>query len=398
MHWTRILKAKVIKPFFSAAALFLWAGASYAQSSVTLYGIIDTAVIYGNNENTGNGVGRSGIEMNSGGISGSRFGFRGTEDLGGGLAAIFDLEDGFSSANGKLSNTGDLFGRQVYVGLSSTQYGTVTLGRRYAFMSEWVSPLSAEGIGWGGNLADHPFDNDDMIRHQSVNNSIRFDSVNYNGFQAGGMYGFSNEAGQFSNNRAYSLGTRYSNGPVSLAAAFEQVDRSASSADLNTNGAESSDDSVINGGREQIWGVGGKYSFGASSVGFVWTHSAFNNVTSAYGEGGAFPSGDDNNLRFDNFEINGRYFATHALSLAASYTLTDGHFDSGATHLSPKWHEAIAQADYSFSRRTDVYLESLYQVVTGGGSMALFNASMFNVPPSANNRQLLFVMGMRHHF
>jgi predicted porin len=398
MHWTRILKAKVIKPFFSAAALFLWAGASYAQSSVTLYGIIDTAVIYGNNENTGNGVGRSGIEMNSGGISGSRFGFRGTEDLGGGLAAIFDLEDGFSSANGKLSNTGDLFGRQAYVGLSSTQYGTVTLGRRYAFMSEWVSPLSAEGIGWGGNLADHPFDNDDMIRHQSVNNSIRFDSVNYNGFQAGGMYGFSNEAGQFSNNRAYSLGTRYSNGPVSLAAAFEQVDRSASSADLNTNGAESSDDSVINGGREQIWGVGGKYSFGASSVGFVWTHSAFNNVTSAYGEGGAFPSGDDNNLRFDNFEINGRYFVTHALSLAASYTLTDGHFDSGATHLSPKWHEAIAQADYSFSRRTDVYLESLYQVVTGGGSMALFNASMFNVPPSANNRQLLFVMGMRHHF
>jgi predicted porin len=398
MHWTRILKAKVIKPFFSAAALFLWAGASYAQSSVTLYGIIDTAVIYGNNENTGNGVGRSGIEMNSGGISGSRFGFRGTEDLGGGLAAIFDLEDGFSSANGKLSNTGDLFGRQAYVGLSSTQYGTVTLGRRYAFMSEWVSPLSAEGIGWGGNLADHPFDNDDMIRHQSVNNSIRFDSVNYNGFQAGGMYGFSNEAGQFSNNRAYSLGTRYSNGPVSLAAAFEQVDRSASSADLNTNGAESSDDSVINGGREQIWGVGGKYSFGASSVGFVWTHSAFNNVTSAYGEGGAFPSGDDNNLRFDNFEINGRYFVTHALSLAASYTLTDGHFDSGATHLSPKWHEAIAQADYSFSRRTDVYLESLYQVVTGGGSMALFNASMFNVPPSANNRQLLFVMGMRHQF
>jgi predicted porin len=237
-----------------------------------------------------------------------------------------------------------------------------------------------------------------MIRHQSVNNSIRFDSVNYNGFQAGGMYGFSNEAGQFSNNRAYSLGTRYSNGPVSLAAAFEQVDRSASSADLNTNGAESSDDSVINGGREQIWGVGGKYSFGASSVGFVWTHSAFNNVTSAYGEGGAFPSGDDNNLRFDNFEINGRYFATHALSLAASYTLTDGHFDSGATHLSPKWHEAIAQADYSFSRRTDVYLESLYQVVTGGGGMALFNASMFNVPPSANNRQLLFVMGMRHQF
>jgi predicted porin len=104
------------------------------------------------------------------------------------------------------------------------------------------------------------------------------------------------------------------------------------------------------------------------------------------------------NLRFDNFEINGRYFVTRALSLAASYTLTDGHFASTSANLSPKWHEAIAQADYSFSKRTDVYLESLYQVVTGGGGMAVFNASMFNVPASANNRQLLLVVGLRHHF
>ncbi|HEY2020874.1 porin, partial [Paraburkholderia sp.] len=71
---------QMIKSGFSAAVLLLWAGTSYAQSSVTLYGIIDTAVIYGNNEGTGQpGVGHPGVEMNSGGISGSRFGFRGTE-------------------------------------------------------------------------------------------------------------------------------------------------------------------------------------------------------------------------------------------------------------------------------------------------------------------------------
>jgi predicted porin len=338
--------------------------------------------------------------MNSGGISGSRFGLRGKEDLGGGLAAIFDLEDGFSSSNGKLSNTGDLFGRQAYVGLSSTQYGTVTAGRRYAFMSEWVSPLSAEGIGWGGNLADHPFDNDDMIRHTSVANSVRFDSINYNGLQAGGMYGFSNEAGQFSNNRVYSFGLKYANGPVSLASAFEQIDRSATpAADLNANGAITSadGDAVITGGRQQIWGVGAKYNFGRSSVGFVWTHSATDNPTSVW-DGGSLAALVGNNLRFDNFEINGRYFVTSALSLAASYTLTDGHFGSTSGDLSPKWHEAIVQADYSFSKRTDVYLESLYQVVTGGGGNSVFNASMFNVPASTDNRQLLFVVGLRHHF
>jgi general bacterial porin, GBP family len=389
----------MIRSVVSAAVLSLWAGASYAQSSVTLYGIIDTAVIYGNNEKTAQG-GHSGIEMNSGGISGSRFGFRGREDLGGGLSAIFDLEDGFSSANGKLSNSGVLFGRQAYVGLSSTQYGTVTLGRRYSFMSEYVSPLSAEGTGWGGNLADHPFDNDDMIRHVSIQNSIRFDSVRYRGLQVGGMYGFSNEPGQFSNNRAYSVGARYANGPVSLAAAFEQIDRAATpAADLNANGAVTTadGDAVITGGREQIWGVGGKYSFGASSIGFVWTHSSTNNVTSVWQSGSLAPL-LGNNLRFDNFEINGRYFVTHALSLAAAYTLTDGHFDSASANLNPTWHEAIVQADYSFSRRTDVYLESFYQMVTGGGGMSAFNASIFNVPASANNRQLLFVVGMRHRF
>jgi GBP family porin len=395
-------KEQMFRLVFSAAVLSLWAGASYAQSSVTLYGIIDTAVIYGNNEVVSGhpGVGHSGVEMNSGGISGSRFGFRGTEDLGGGLSAIFDLEDGFSSSNGKFSNAGALWGRQAYVGLKSTQYGTVTLGRRYAFMSEWVSPLSAEGIGWGGNLADHPFDNDDMIRHTSIQNSIRFDSVDYRGLAVGGMYGFSNEAGEFSNNRVYSFGAKYANGPVSLAAAFEQIDRAATpAADLNASGAitTADGDATIAGGREQIWGVGGKYSFGRSSVGFVWTHSATDNVTSVW-QGGSLAPLVGNNLRFDNFEINGRYFVTSALSLAASYTLTDGHFDSATANLSPTWHEAIAQADYSFSRSTDVYLESLYQVVTGGGGMAVFNASMFNVPASANNRQLLFVMGLRHRF
>jgi general bacterial porin, GBP family len=394
------VKKNLIGSVVSAAVLSLWAGASYAQSSVTLYGVIDTALIYGNNEKTAQGGGHSGIEMNSSGISASAWGFRGKEDLGGGLSAIFDLEDGFSSANGKLTNTGVLFGRMSYVGLSSTQYGTVTLGRRYSYMSDWISPLSAEGGGWAGNLADHPFDNDDMLRHTSMQNTVRFDSVDYRGLQVGGMYGFSNEAGQFANNRAYSLGARYSNGPVSLAAAFEQVDRAATpAADLNANGAVTTADSdaVITGGRQQIWGVGGQYHFGQSSVGFVWTHSSTNNVTSVWQSGSLAPLLGDN-LRFDNFELNGRYFVRPNLSLAASYTLTDGHFDSSTSNLSPKWHEAIVQADYSFSRRTDLYVESLYQVVTGGGGMSVFNASMFNVPASSNNRQLLFVVGLRHRF
>ena len=389
------------KPLLTAALLLSWAGTSYAQSSVTLYGIVDTALIYANNQTTGGAgaPGHSGVEMDSGGISGTRWGLRGSEDLGGGLSAVFLLEDGFSSATGKLSNTGDLFGRQAYVGLSSNTYGTITFGRQYSFMSQDLSALSAEGLGWAGNLADHPFDNDDMIRHQSIQNSVRYESPTYRGLTVGTMYGFSNEAGEFSNDRAYSMGAKYDNGPVSLVASYLQINRSAGAANVNTSGAVTNDDSdaVITGGSQQIWGLGGKYDFGPASIGLVWTHSSTNDVTSVY-QGGNLAPLVGSLLRFNNFEINGRYFVTHALALSASYTYTDGRFDSSSASLSPKWHEAIVQADYQFSRRTDVYLESLYQTVSGGGGNTAFNASMFNVTPSANNRQLLFVAGFRHRF
>ncbi|WP_322011170.1 porin [Paraburkholderia sp. J12] len=389
------------KTVLALTAFALSAGQSYAQSSVTLYGIVDTALIYGNNESTGGKTptGHPGIEMDSGGISGTRFGLRGQEDLGGGLSAIFRLEDGFSSANGKLSNAGDIFGRQVYMGLSSTTYGRLTLGRQYSYMSQYLSAISAEGLGWAGNLADHPFDNDDMIRHQSIRNSIRYETVNYEGFKAGAMYGFSNEPGEFSNDRAYSFGARYDHGPVTLIASFLQIDRSAGASNVNTDGAVTNNDSdaVISGGRQQIWGMGASYAIGAGTLGFVWTHSATNDVTGVFQNGNLTPLEGDL-LRFDNFELNGRYFFTQAFSLAASYTYTDGHFDSSTGTLSPKWHEAIVQADYRFSRRTDVYLESLYQTVSGGGGNPVFNASMFNVPPSDDNRQLLVVAGIRHRF
>jgi GBP family porin len=378
----------------------LLSGTSYAQSSVTLYGVIDTALIYGNNMTTGKpGQGHSGVEMDSGGTHASRWGIEGTEDLGGGLSAIFRLEDGFSSANGKLSNSGVLFGRQAYVGLTSETYGTITLGRQYSFMSQWLSTVSAEGRGWGGNLASHPYDNDDMIRHQSIQNSVKYVSPTYRGFTVGTMYGFSNDAGQFSNNSAYSMGAKYDNGPVTVIGSYLQINRSAGTANYNPDGAITSadGDSTITGGREQIWGLGGKYKFGAADVGLVWTHSSTQDVTSVW-QGGNLTPLVGNELSFNNFEINGRYFVTRALSLAASYTYTDGRFESSTANLSPKWHEGIVQADYRLSRRTDLYVESLYQTVSGGHGNPVFNASMFNVTPSANNRQLLFVAGMRHQF
>ncbi|RBJ77057.1 porin, partial [Pseudomonas sp. MWU12-2534b] len=109
-------------------ALLGAAGAAQAQSSVTLYGVIDTSIawVHGND-----GQANNSWQMLSGNLQGSRFGLKGAEDLGGGLKAIFQLENGFDPGTGKLNQGGRMFGRQAFVGLESSQYGTLTLGRQY---------------------------------------------------------------------------------------------------------------------------------------------------------------------------------------------------------------------------------------------------------------------------
>ena len=81
--------------------------------------------------------------LSTGNLSGSRWGIKGKEELGNGLAAIFQLEDGFDITNGTSGQGGRLFGRQAYVGLSDTRFGTVTLGRQYDSVVDYLQPLTA---------------------------------------------------------------------------------------------------------------------------------------------------------------------------------------------------------------------------------------------------------------
>src|SRR5689334_13059243 len=113
------------KSLLALVALGAFAGAAHAQSTVTLYGISDEGFMFNNNAK-----GKHLYSMASGVMQGSRWGLRGTEDLGGGLKAVFVLENGFDVNTGALKQGGLEFGRQAYVGLSSG-FGTVTLGRQY---------------------------------------------------------------------------------------------------------------------------------------------------------------------------------------------------------------------------------------------------------------------------
>ena len=118
-----------------AAVVITVAMATYAhaQSSVTLYGVVDNSLTYQSSQTTLGSTkgGSSNIKMSSGVWAGSRFGLKGAEDLGGGTKAIFQLESGFSSTTGGQQFTNAEFGRQAWVGATNPTYGTFTAGRQY---------------------------------------------------------------------------------------------------------------------------------------------------------------------------------------------------------------------------------------------------------------------------
>lgn len=203
-------------------ALFL-STVAHAQSSVTLYGLIDEGFDF-----TSNGQGHRGYEMVSGDTVGSRWGVKGSEDLGNGLKGIFLLENGFNTNNGQLGQGGLEFGRQAYVGLSSAQYGTFTMGRQYDPTIDMWSGFTAAG-NTIGDLAAHPFDNDNSDWDYRIQNSVKYVSPTYSGFTGEAMYGFSNQAGGFATNRMYSAAGTYKMGGFAAALAYMKTNSGGAS-------------------------------------------------------------------------------------------------------------------------------------------------------------------------
>ena len=376
------------KSLFALGVLGTFAGAANAQSSVTLYGLIDAGITYTNNQS-----GSKNVQATSGAVNGSRWGLRGAEDLGNGLKAIFTLEDGFNIDNGKFGQSGAEFGRQAFVGLSSDRAGAVTLGRQYDSVVDYLGPLALTGTQFGGTQAAHPFDNDNLDNSFRINNSVKYQSVNYGGLKFGGLYGFSNAANGFSDNRAYSLGASYNYGPLNVAASYMQLNNAGST--LNASGAVTSD-ATFAAGRQRTYGAGVSYAFGPAQVGFVFSQTHLDNATGI----GASASGTTNGLtltdgsaRFTNYEVNGRYNFTPAWSLSGAYTFTDARLDG----VSPKYNQVTVQTAYALSKRTDVYLQGVYQHVSGTGDSGL-TADINGLTASSTNSQVAATIGLRHRF
>ncbi|WP_395069879.1 porin [Paraburkholderia silvatlantica] len=384
------------KALIAASVLSAFAISAHAQSSVTLYGSLDAGIVYANNVK-----GHSLWAQGSGALSNNYFGFRGAEDLGGGLKAIFTLESGFNLNNGGYKNGDNGFNRQAWVGLKSDQFGTLTLGRQYDSMVDYLSPLSEAGAGFGNNLAGHPFDNDNLAQSYSIKNSVKYASANYEGFQFGGLYGFSNDVNGFTNGRAWSVGASYGNGPLNVAAAYSQQNNSGG---LGAANSAASANQNISARLQRSFGAGANYTYGPAQVGFVWTHSQIDGMQSLSSGGAALPGLAGLNLHVDNYELNGAYHLTPALAFIGSYTFTDGSVTGTGNNNSPKWHTALLGTDYSLSKRTDVYLAGVYQHASGSlgyhadGSGIANVAAINTLSPSSTNNQVAATVGLRHRF
>ncbi|HZZ04577.1 MULTISPECIES: porin [Paraburkholderia] len=379
------------KTLMVAALTGVFATAAHAQSSVTLYGLIDAGITYTNNQH-----GHSNWQETSGSVNGSRWGLRGSEDLGGGLKAIFTLENGFGINDGTLKQGGREFGRQAFVGLTSDQFGAVTLGRQYDSVVDYVGPLALTGTQYGGTQFAHPFDNDNLNNSFRVNNSVKYQSVNYGGFKFGGMYGFSNQADGFANNRAYSAGASYNWGGLNLGAGYLQLNSNGATgaaAAFNSGGAVSSDNTFF-AARQQTWGAGANYAFGPATVGLVYTQTNLSGLAGigagASGQTGGIAFGGGS-AHFQNIEANARYALTPAVSIAGSYTYTR----ASLAGTRPHWNQFNLQTAYALSKRTDVYLQGEYQQVNEN---AIVDADINGLGASNNNKQIAVTAGLRHRF
>lgn len=237
------------KSLLALAVLGAFAGAASAQSSVTVYGIVDLGI-----NSTDNGAANGRLTgMTSGGQSASRIGFKGTEDLGNGLKANFVLESGFNADDGSLSSnaaygntaaptTNSLFSRVSTVGLSGN-FGAVNLGRQTTVLKDahdQIDPFGAAGST--GNL-ERIFYNTRNAANTAyvgnpaggrVSNTIKYTSNSFSGFKAQAAYTFGEVRGDNGAGAGYGLGVSYANGPLNVQFAYNNQDTSSATSPFAT--------------------------------------------------------------------------------------------------------------------------------------------------------------------
>jgi len=401
-----------MKKALATSALGLFALGAHAQSSVTLYGIVDTGIGYQSSSAAlgSNSGGRSVVKMNNGIWAGSRFGLKGSEDLGGGTKAIFQLEQGFNSATGAQSVNGLGFSRQAWIGVTNPTYGTLTAGRQYTSYYTLLSPYSP--TTWlTGAYGAHPGDLDSLDTIYRANNSLVYTSPKMYGVTVSGSYSLGGVPGTFNAGSTWSAAVQYLNGPFGIAAGFQRINNSTPGGGLwgpesttSNNGATSGPglSGITNGYRtaqaQQRFAVTGGYAFSSQ-----WDVSfSYSNVQYIPGVN----SGFRHQATFNTGGAVVHFKPIGALDLAAGYSYTRATESNGISSAA-SYHQFNLSQYYSLSKRTGLYAVEAYQRANGktigNNGVSIINATADigdgqNSAPSSSRSQVAGGVGIIHRF
>lgn len=360
----------------SCALVFLAPAAAHSQtaSKVELYGILDAGMQYISNGPDGNSM----TGLSSGNLNGSRWGFKGSEDLGNGLKAVFTLESGISLTDGNTLQGGRLFGRQAYVGLSSKHWGQLLLGRHNTLMIDWMSKYSPFGnANFSGKRADPAFSD-------RTDNAIKY-TVNFGSVTAGAYYstGWNNDQSWTDSKlgRMVGAGLRYADGPLDAAVLYHSKNANAPKAGATSSNRE---DRVI---------AGVSYNFGSVSVygGYRWLKQRLTQQdlrSNMYWAALQYRPSKPVRLSLGVYQINGT--VCDNMNNAACPTVQGAGSEQKPTLL-------LLAGEYDLSKRTTVYAMSAYALNKQGSSLSVAGGNYgANVEPGKN--QFGLQVGMRHRF
>ncbi len=328
------------KKLIALAVAGLASTAAFAQTNVTIYGLVDYGYSYRfDGKNAGSqipGVNtatpNSQSQLNGGQSLGNRLGFKGTEDLGNGLKAVFLLEQGFMLDTGMQQTSGSQFTRQAYMGLSGN-FGTVVGGRLYTPHYTFVSGLdpfgagtvgrynnvysSTPGIGTLGSLTD-------PVR---VDNAVAYISPSFSGFSVTAAFsnnatGQENASSNAGNNTVYAILGKYDNGPLTVGVNYHYI---AAGSNLGLDNVQNAT-------------LGGSWDFKVAKVMALYSWNEID-----------FGSAVNGNSTLNNYML-GVTAPFGKFAGKASYIYSDGNRQAGGDA-----QQFAIGLDYNLSKRTALY-------------------------------------------
>jgi predicted porin len=314
------------KSLLALAVLGAFAASAQAQTNVTIYGSFDGGIRHQTNVRDAAGNEGSRTTMGSNGtFNSNRIGFRGIEDLGGGLNAHFTLETGFNTGTGRLDVDNTLFNRTAAVGIGGA-WGSLDFGRQYTVAFKTIGAYDPFSYKYPG-IADAVA----ATAGTRYNNDVQYTGT-FGPITARAEWAFGEVAGDTSAGANRAIGVSYLAGPVSVGGAYTRLE---SAAGLDTD----------------HWTVGGAFKFGPARVAVGYQTQEAETATGAETE-------------IKRAWVGGSYAITPAVELTAAYyrTRLSGTGDAEKDNY-------MVAATYALSKRTNVYLGFDVQRYDGAGAI-----------------------------